>query len=236
MSCRSCPLDDLQSMWRNGWVLSKKSCKNLFPQPTLFQKKRLTTWSLKTLHKNAIQNSKKTFTMNYRGQSKRHPICRGKLLSAHQGGAGRRCYGATRLSCERMRRKGGIATWVLTCQNQNGVVIDRATKPTCGRQDCRAQESGRTEKAKILVDRLDVPRRVSLFQTCCLPWLLAPWLYQVLGISWSVVFSSSELELPGSAFFARISELERRGSEDGERRDDSPWRERRAVGKVLPAE
>ena len=49
--------------------------------------------------------------------------------------------------------------------------------------------------------------------------------------------SSSELELPGSAFFARISELERRGSEDGERRDDSPWRERRrAVGKVLPAE
>ena len=92
------------------------------------------------------------------------------------------------------------------------------------------------EKAKILVD---VPRRVSLFQTCCLSWswLLAPWLYQVLGISWSVVFSSSELELPGSAFFARISELERRGSEDGERRLDSPWRERRrAVGKVLPAE
>ena len=59
---------------------------------TLPEKKRLTTWSLKTLHKNAIQ--KKTFTMNYRAQSKRHPICRGKLLSAHQGGAGRRCYGA----------------------------------------------------------------------------------------------------------------------------------------------
>ena len=92
MSCRSCPLDDLQSMWRNGWVLSKKSCKNLFPQPTLFQKK-------KTLHKNAIQ--KKTFTMNYRGQSKRHPICRGKLLSSHQGGAGRRCYGATWLTWNR---------------------------------------------------------------------------------------------------------------------------------------
>ena len=30
MSCRWCPLDDLQSLWRNGWVLSKKSCKNLF--------------------------------------------------------------------------------------------------------------------------------------------------------------------------------------------------------------
>ena len=39
MSCRSCPLDDLQSLWRNGSVLSKKSCKNLFPQPTPFQKK-----------------------------------------------------------------------------------------------------------------------------------------------------------------------------------------------------
>ena len=51
MSCRWCPLDDLQSLWRNGWVLSKKSCKNLFPQPPLLQKKRLTTWSLKTLHK-----------------------------------------------------------------------------------------------------------------------------------------------------------------------------------------
>ena len=99
MSCRSCPLDDPQSLWRNGWVLSKKSCKNLFPQPTLFQKKRLTTWSLKTLHKNAIQ--KKTFTMNYGDQSKRHPICRGKLLSAHQGGAGRRCYGATCLTWNR---------------------------------------------------------------------------------------------------------------------------------------
>ena len=44
------------------------------------------------------------------------------------------------------------------------------------------------------------------------------------------MFSNSELELPGSAFFARISELERRGSEDGERRDDSPWRERRIEG------
>ena len=99
MSCRWCPLDDLQSLWRNGWVLSKKSCKNLFPQPPLLQKKRLTTWSLKTLHKNAVQ--KKTFTMNYRGQSKRHPICRGKLLSAHQGGAGRRCYGATCLTWNR---------------------------------------------------------------------------------------------------------------------------------------
>ena len=99
MSCRSCPLDDPQSLWRNGWVLFKKSCKNLFPQPTLFQKKRLTTWSLKTLHQKAIQ--KKTFTMNYRDQSKRHPICRGKLLSAHQGGAGRRCYGATCLTWNR---------------------------------------------------------------------------------------------------------------------------------------
>ena len=99
MSCRSCPLDDLQSMWKNGWVLPKKSCKNILPQPTLFQKKRLTTWSLKTLLKNAIQ--KKTFTMNYRGHSKRHPICRGKLLSAHQGGAGRRCYGATWLTWNR---------------------------------------------------------------------------------------------------------------------------------------
>ena len=39
--------------------------------------------------------------MNCRGQSKRHPICRGKLLSAHQGGAGRRCYGATCLTWNR---------------------------------------------------------------------------------------------------------------------------------------
>ena len=43
-----------------------------------------------------------------------------------------------------MRRKGGIATWVLTCQNQNGVVIDRGNQanlrpPRLG----RAQESGR---------------------------------------------------------------------------------------------
>ena len=44
MSCRSCPLDDLQSLWRNDWLLSKKSCKNLFPQPTLFQKKN--AWPL----------------------------------------------------------------------------------------------------------------------------------------------------------------------------------------------
>ena len=99
MSCRAYPLDHLQSLWRNGWVLSKKICKNLFPLPTLFQKKRLTTWSLKTLHKYAVQ--KKTFTMNYRGQSKRHPICRGKFLSAHQGGPGRRCYGATCLTWNR---------------------------------------------------------------------------------------------------------------------------------------
>ena len=27
-----------------------------------------------------------------------------------------------------MRRKGGIATWVLTCQNQNGVVVDRGNQ------------------------------------------------------------------------------------------------------------
>ena len=60
------------------------------------RRKRLTTWSLKTLHKHAIQ--KKTFTMNCRGQPKRRPICRRKLLSAHQGGAGRRCYGATCLT------------------------------------------------------------------------------------------------------------------------------------------
>ena len=133
-----------------------------------------------------------------------------------------------------MRRKGGIATWVLTCQNQNGVVVDGQPSQQLAAAKTAAGRRSPDEKAKILVD---VPRRVSLFQTCCLSWLLAPWLYQVLGISWSVVFSSSELELPGSAFFARISELERRGSEDGERRDDSPWRERRrAVGKVLPAE
>ena len=31
MSCPSCPLDDLQSLWRNGWVLSTKSCKTTFP-------------------------------------------------------------------------------------------------------------------------------------------------------------------------------------------------------------
>ena len=99
MSCPSCPLDNLQSLWRNGWVLSTKSCKKLFPLPTLCQTKRLTTWSLKTIHKNAIQ--KKTFTMNCRGQSKRHLICRGKLLSAHHGGAGCRCYGATCLTWNR---------------------------------------------------------------------------------------------------------------------------------------
>ena len=39
--------------------------------------------------------------MNCRGQSKRRPICWGKLLSAHQGGAGRRCYGATCLTWNR---------------------------------------------------------------------------------------------------------------------------------------
>ena len=39
--------------------------------------------------------------MNCRGQSKRHLICRGKLLSAHHGGAGRRCYGATCLTWNR---------------------------------------------------------------------------------------------------------------------------------------
>ena len=136
-----------------------------------------------------------------------------------------------------MRRKGGIATWVLTCQNQNGVVIDRGNQVNNLRPPRLHAQQGagvQTKRQSLLVD---VPLRVSLFQTCCLSWLLAPWLYQVLGISWSVVFSSSELELPGSAFFARISELERRGSEDDERRDDSPWRERRrAVGKVLPAE
>ena len=27
-----------------------------------------------------------------------------------------------------MRRKGGIATWVLTCQNQNGAVVDRGNQ------------------------------------------------------------------------------------------------------------
>ena len=52
-----------------------------------------------------------TFAMNYRGQSKRHPICRGKLLSAHQGGAGRRCYGAT---CLTWNRSIGIAPASLT--------------------------------------------------------------------------------------------------------------------------
>ena len=135
-----------------------------------------------------------------------------------------------------MRRKGGIATWVLTCQKQNGVVVDRGNQVMSilrPPRPWRLQGAGSRspdERAKIHVD---VPRRVSLFQTCCLSWLLAPWLYQVLGISWSVVFSSSELELPGSASFARISELERRGSDDGERRDDSPWRaRRRAVGKA----
>ena len=41
------------------------------------RKKRLTTCCLKTLHKNAIP--KKAFAMNYRGQSKRHPICMRKV-------------------------------------------------------------------------------------------------------------------------------------------------------------
>ena len=75
----------------------QEELKKSYPTADTFpEKKRLTTWSLKTLHKHAIQ--KKTFTMNCRGQSNRHPICRGKLLSAHQGGAGRRCYGATCLT------------------------------------------------------------------------------------------------------------------------------------------
>ena len=88
------------------------------------RKKRLTTWSLKTLHKNAIP--KKTFTMNYRGQSKRHPICRGKLLSAHQGGAGRRCYGATWLTWNR-----SIAGW--SSRNEIGT-IDHFTYYCLGSQ------------------------------------------------------------------------------------------------------
>ena len=80
-----------------------KELKIFFPQPTLCQTKRLTTWSLKTIHKNAIH--KKTFTINSRGQSKLHLICRGRLLSAHHGGAGRRCYGATCLTWNRSIRK-----------------------------------------------------------------------------------------------------------------------------------
>ena len=94
-----CPLDDLQSLWRNGRLLSHKRCKNLFLQPTLCHTKRLTTSGLKTLHKDAIQ--KKTFTINCRDQSKCHLICRRSLLSAHHGRAGRCCYGATCLTWNR---------------------------------------------------------------------------------------------------------------------------------------
>ena len=76
-----------------------RRAEKYFPKPTLCKTRHLTTWSLKRLHQNAIQ--RKTFTMNCRGQSKGHPIYRGKLLSAHYGGAGRRCYGATCLTWNR---------------------------------------------------------------------------------------------------------------------------------------
>ena len=98
MSCRSCPLDDAKPVKKRLGSMQEE-LKNIFPKPTLCKARHLTTWSLKTLHQNAIQ--RKTFTMNCRGQSKGHPICRGKLLSAHHGGAGRRCYGATCLTWNR---------------------------------------------------------------------------------------------------------------------------------------
>ena len=82
------------SLARDQWPCGSKwcSCSAVLPDSTHFSP----FLGLKTLHQNAIQ--KKTFTMNCRGQSKRQPICRGKLLSAHHGGAGRRCYGATCLT------------------------------------------------------------------------------------------------------------------------------------------
>ena len=75
---------------------------------------------------NAAQNAvqKKTFTMNYRGQSKRHPICRGKLLSAHQGGAGRCCYGARCLTWNRsVGPWTAIGEWTATTNRYSGLLL-----------------------------------------------------------------------------------------------------------------
>ena len=69
---------------------------------------------------------------------------------------------------DRMRRKGGIATWVLTCQNQNGVVIDRGNQVNNLRpprlQQGRAQESRRKGKVSLSMFRF-----VFLFSRHMLP-------------------------------------------------------------------
>ena len=204
-----------------------------------------------TLARMAIANKKKLTRgpAHVRSKQRRHDRPRANLavyilidaVRRHTNKWASRCLhlNVRPASCARptWRRKGGIATWVLTCQNQNGVVVDMGNQVNNLRPPSKTACSRALESRRKAKDPCRCSRRVSLFQTCCLSWLLAPWLYQVLGISWSVVFSSSELWATWERILRKISELERRGSEDGERRDDSPWRERRrAVGKVLPAE
>ena len=98
-------------------------------------------------------------------------------------------------------RRGGIATWVHTCQNQNGVVIDRGNQANL--RPPRLQGAGvetKTEKAKILVD---VPRRVSLLisrHAACHGFLLldfirswashGQWCFRALSLSYLGAHSS----------------------------------------------